>query len=258
VNHTGYIAIDAAIESSRKADNGHTLEGYDWNNVAPRIGFAWKPGVDGKWVARGGYGIFYDRPSAAFINTIFSNYPFLREVEVTAPSRQVPLTRAFSQQDPNYPFNQYVPNRVVRATGANGNYEIRDGTQVTAGADGTANAIDPATGLPLRGNVAETFEFRAVDRDLRSPWVQQYNFGIRRDLGNNMAVEVRYVGSKGHDLLESRAFNQGYDLNASDVPDHIYERFNQAYVAAGSPNGPLNAGATARERGVGRAFGFPN
>ena len=26
----------------------------------------------------------------------------------------------------------------------------------------------------------------------------------------------------------------------------------------GSPNGPLNSGATARERGVGRAFGFPN
>ncbi len=28
-----------------------------------------------------------------------------------------------------------------------------------------------------------------------------------------MVVEVRYVGSKGHKLLEARAFNQGYDLN---------------------------------------------
>ena len=44
----------------------------------------------------------------------------------------------------------------------------------------------------------------------------------------------------------------------SSTPDHIYERFNQAYVAAGSPNGPLNAGSTARERGLGRAFGFAN
>ena len=48
------------------------------------------------------------------------------------------------------------------------------------------------------------------------------------------------------DLLEARAFNQGYDLNDPSTPDHIYERFNQAYLAAGSPNGPLNAGATAR------------
>ena len=29
-------------------------------------------------------------------------------------------------------------------------------------------------------------------------------------------------------------------------------------MAAGSPNGPLNSGATARERGLGKAFGFPN
>ncbi len=71
-------------------------------------------------------------------------------------------------------------------------------------------------------------------------------------------LEVRYVGSKGTELLEATAFNQGYDLNAADTPDHIFERFNQAYVAAGSPNGALNAGATARARGVGRAFGFPN
>ncbi len=207
---------------------------------------------------RGGYGIFYDRPSAAFINTVFSNYPFLREVEVTAPSRAVPIVRAYSQQNPEFPFNGYLPNRVVRTSGANGTYEIRDGTAVTAGADGSANAIDPSTGLPFRGNVAETFEFRAISRDLQAPYIQQYNFGVQRELGKNMAVEIRYVGSKGQKLLEARAFNQGYDLNAPDVPDYIFERFNQAYVAAGSPNGALNAGSTARARGLGRSFGFAN
>ena len=35
-------------------------------------------------------------------------------------------------------------------------------------------------------------------------------------------------------------------------------RFNQAYVAAGSPNGALNPGSTARAQGIGRAFGFAN
>jgi Carboxypeptidase regulatory-like domain len=258
VKDTGYAAIDSAIASSARADNNHTLKGQDWNNVAPRIGIAWTPSDDGRWVVRGGYGIFYDRPSAAFINTVFSNYPFLREVEVTAPSRAVPIVTAYSQQDPTFPFNQYLPNRIVRTAGASGTYEIRDGTNVTRGANGALNAIDPATGLPFRGNVAETFEFRAVDRDLQAPWIQQYNFGVQRELGKSMALEVRYVGTKGHKLLEARAFNQGYDLNAPDVPDYIYARFNQAYVAAGSPNGPLNAGSTARAQGVGRAFGFAN
>ena len=250
VQNTGFAAIDAAIATSEHADNGHTLKGYDWDNVAPRLGFAWRPGLDGQWVVRGGYGIFYDRPSAAFINTVFSNYPFLREVEVTAPARAVPITRAYSQQDPTFPFNGYLPNRIVRTAGAGGTYEIRDNTNVTLGADGSAQAF--------RGNVAETFEFRAIDRDLVAPWVQQYNFGVQRELGSNMVVEVRYVGSKGHDLLEARAFNQGYDLNDPATPDYIFDRFNQAYVAAGSPNGALNDGATARARGLGRAFGFPN
>jgi hypothetical protein len=258
VQNTGLAAVDAAIAASRKADNNHTLNGQDWDNVAPRIGFAWTPGETAKTVVRGGYGIFYDRPSAAFINTVFSNYPFLREQEVTFPGSAVPLIGAWSQQDPTFPFNQYLPNRIVRTSGATGTYQIRDGTNVTRGADGTLNPVDPATGLPTRGNIAETFEFRAIDRNLTTPYVQQYNFGVQRELAKDLMVEVRYVGSKGTDLLEATAFNQGYDLNAADTPDHIFERFNQAYVAAGSPNGPLNAGATARQRGVGRAFAFPN
>jgi Carboxypeptidase regulatory-like domain len=258
VQNTGFAAIDAAIATSEKAANNHTLKGQDWNNVAPRVGFAWTPGDSEKLVVRGGYGIFFDRPSAAFINTVFSNYPFLREQEVTFPASAVPLNGAWSQQDPTFPFNQYLPNRIVRTAGATGTYQIRDGTNVTRGADGTLNPIDPATGLPTRGNIAETFEFRAIDRNLRTPYIQQYNFGVQRELGANLMLEVRYVGSKGTKLLEATAFNQGYDLNAGDTPDHIFERFNQAYVASGSPNGALNAGATARARGVGRAFGFPN
>ena len=256
VQNTGFAAIDGAIATSARASNNHTLKGQDWNNVAPRLGFAWTPTP--RWVVRGGYGVFFDRPSAAFINTVFSNYPFLREQEVTFPASAVPLNGAWSQQDPNFPFNQYLPNRIVRTAGANGTYQIRDGTNVTRGADGTLNPIDPATGLPTRGNIAETFEFRAIDRNLRTPYIQQYNFGVQRELGADMMLEVRYVGSTGTKLLESSAFNQGYDLNSADTPDYIFERFNQSYIAAGSPNGALNQGTTARARGVGKAFGFPN
>ncbi len=259
VRDTGFSAIDQTIAATRKADTKHTLNGQDWNNFAPRIGFAYSPKfLDNRMVIRGGYGIFYDRPSAAFINTVFSNYPFLREAEVTYPSPNVPIATAFSQQFPNFPFSGYLPNRIFRTAGANGTYQLRDGTPTTRGADGTLNPIDPATGLPITGNIAETFEFRAVDRNLKTPYVQHFNFGVQYEFTNNTLFEIRYVGTKGRKLLQANSFAQGYDLNDRNTPDFIFERFNRSYVAAGSPNGALNAGATARERGLGRAFGFAN
>ena len=94
------------------------------------------------------------------------------------------------------------------------------------------NRTDPLTGLPILGNVAETFEFRAISRDLETPWIEQFGIGIQRQLGTNLMVEARYVGSRGHELLESRAFNQGFDLNDPSTPDYIFERFNRAYVDA--------------------------
>jgi Carboxypeptidase regulatory-like domain/TonB dependent receptor-like, beta-barrel len=255
---TGFTAVDTAIQATTRASTKSTIKNQDLNNFAPRFGFAYTPFDNNRLVIRGGYGIFYDRPSAAFINTVFSNYPHLREEEVTFPASNVPLNLAWSQQDPNFPFSQYLPNRVVRTAGANGTYQIRDNTNVIRGADGTLNPNDPATGLPFKGNIAETFEFRAVDRNLRTPYVQQWNVGGQYEVTKNFLVEVRYVGSKGTKLLQATSFTQGFDLNDPNTPDFIFERFNRAYVAAGSPLGALNSGTTARQRGVGKAFGFPN
>lgn len=258
VAQTAFTAINQAVAATTKADTKHTLKEQDLNNFAPRFGFAISPFSSNKLVIRGGYGIFFDRPSAAFINTIFSNYPFLREQEVTFPGSNVPIIGAWSQQDPTFPFNRYLPNRVVRTAGANGTYQIRDGTNVTRGADGTLNPIDPQTGLPTLGNIAETFEFRAVDRNLKTPYVQQWNLGLQYEVASDLMVEARYIGTRGTKLLQAVSFAQGYDLNDPNAPDFLFERFNQAYVGAGSPNGALNSGATARQRGLGRAFGFAN
>ncbi len=254
---TGIQAIDGAAAASIKAKNKHTLNGQDLNNFQPRLGFAWSP--NGKTVVRGGYGVFFDRPSASFMNTVFSNYPFLREVEVTYPSGAVPIASAFSKQNTQLPFNRYLPNRVVFiGSASSGNYQVRDGSGVTQGADGTPNPIDPSTGQPVLGNVAETFEFRAVDRNLRTPYVQNWNFSIQQQFSDNMMFEIRYIGTKGTKLLQSVALNQGYDLNDSSTPDYIYKRLNDAYTAAGSPRGTLPNTGTERERGLGKAFGFLN
>jgi hypothetical protein len=250
VTGTGLSNVDAAIDVTARASNNHTLNGQDLNNFAPRIGFAYSPLESNKLVVRGGFGYFYDRPSAAFINTVFSNYPFLREIEITVPSGNVPYNNAFSAQPTALPLSSWLPFRVTRGSGVGGTYAIRDNTGVSRDPRGTA------TSPP--GNIAETFEFRAVDRNLKTPYVQQWNLGFQYEVTKNLLFEARYVGTRGRNLLQALAFNQGFDLNDPNTPDHIFERFNQAYVAAGSPNGPLNSGSTARARGLGRAFGFAN
>ncbi|HUF03200.1 MAG TPA: TonB-dependent receptor [Aridibacter sp.] len=259
VRATGNAVVDGAIAASTVVNNKHTLNGQDLNNFAPRVGLAYA--VSDRMVIRGGYGLFYDRPSAAFINTIFSNYPFLREVEITVPSGNVPLSNAWFGVPTNIPLNEWLPFRIVRSGGVNGSYTIRDNAPVFVDARGVPQGAgcDPMTGINcIRGNRAETFEFRAIDRNLETPFVHQWNVGLQYELARDLMFEARYVGTAGRHLLLSRALNQGFDLNDPNTPDHIFERFNQAYLDAGSPNGPLNPGSTARDRGVGVAFGFLN
>jgi Carboxypeptidase regulatory-like domain len=314
VQRTGFDAIDSSIERIAKVENKHTLNGQDLNNFAPRIGFAWTPFASGKTVIRGGYGIFYDRPSAAYMNTLYSNLPFLREIERTTPNQSnVPYDIGFQDQLPSYPFLDYLPFGIYPI---NGGFRLIDGTPITD-LIGQSRQIDYSklaglstaqfeelrqTLLDLRtipgggptqtaqarrmrylldnygitGNAAEPIEFRAVDRDLETPYIQQWNFGIQQQIGNDWVVEARYVGTRGLKLLTAVGFNQPYDLNDPNTPAYIYKRLNDAYevyrqgnIAAfqhisglgifPNPNPlPLREGVSERERGRNIAYGDYN
>ncbi|HKY29119.1 MAG TPA: TonB-dependent receptor [Pyrinomonadaceae bacterium] len=49
---------------------------------------------------------------------------------------------------------------------------------------------------------------QAVQRDLRTPYMQHWNLNVQQGLGNNCVVELAYVGSKGTKLLTARDLNQ--------------------------------------------------
>ncbi|MEX2273027.1 MAG: carboxypeptidase regulatory-like domain-containing protein [Vicinamibacterales bacterium] len=215
--NTGIPQIDAAIAAAPRAGTKHTLAGEDLDNIAPRLGFAWTPGRSSRSVIRGGYGIFYDRISAAFMNTIFSNYPHLREAEIVRPSAQVPFANAWGQQRisgevPN--FNQWFPF-FIRYSPSSGSYGLFD-----------------STGVPA-GNPAETLEFRAIDKDLETPYYHQWNLGYQFEITQNMAIELRYNASRGRDLLLATALNEPWDLNDPNVPQVILDRITAAYRAGG-------------------------
>jgi len=56
------------IDVANQDGNSRGLINVKENNFAPRLGFAWTPGTDGKWVVRGGWGMFYNNqePRTAF------------------------------------------------------------------------------------------------------------------------------------------------------------------------------------------------
>ncbi len=49
---------------------------------------------------------------------------------------------------------------------------------------------------------------QAVQRDLRTPYMQHWNLNLQQGLGNNCVFELAYVGSKGTKLLSARDLNQ--------------------------------------------------
>ena len=48
----------------------------------------------------------------------------------------------------------------------------------------------------------------AFQRNLQTPYIQQWNFGIQQELGKSRVLEVAYVGTKGTHLIDSRDINQ--------------------------------------------------
>jgi hypothetical protein len=83
------------------------------------------------------------------------------------------------------------------------------------------------------GNIAETLEFRAIDRDLQTPYYHQWNIGWQWEVAPSTALEVRYNGSRGRNLLLATALNEPWDLNDPNTPQPIFDRITAAFRAGG-------------------------
>lgn len=84
----------------------------DWNNLAPRVGFAWQ--VAPKTVIRSAYGVFYDQFMGIFNNRSAQAAPFIRQTILQAPGSlsrpygsDQPLDPSPVAPDPNFVFSPY-------------------------------------------------------------------------------------------------------------------------------------------------------
>ena len=174
---------DPATNSIIQAKDGslydRALVDPDYNNFAPRIGFAYN--LLDKTVLRGGYGIGYvhfNRLGSA--DLLATNFPQITRANVT-------------QQRPSVSNPRCV------------------GTTFTANCFRATQDGYP-TGLP--NNVV-----LHIPRDQRSAYIQNWQLSVQRELGSNMLVDVAYVGNHAvklillADLNQARPNNPGENLS---------------------------------------------
>lgn len=145
----------------------------DYNNFAPRIGFAYDLHGTGKTVLRGGWGIFYD----AFAQDIFIGH---------APWNCV-----------------YCPGAAYAGVGpaAISSLGLNPLVQSAPGLDPSTPVFDPLSITPLG-------DFFGAAPHLRTPYVQNFNLNIQQALSNKAVLQIGYVGTKGTKLFRFRDINQ--------------------------------------------------
>jgi hypothetical protein len=163
--------FDARTGNMQFAKDGSTFERSlihpDRNDWAPRFGFSYSPRAH--WVVRGAYGVFYSHTLRQGREGMLGfNPPFLVDNLIIAPV--------------------FGPTAVAAAAP----FRLVNGYP--------QGLLDP--------NRLSPFVYRrAQDPNQRSPYIQQFNFGIQRELSRNMLLDVAYVGNKGTKLPGLRNIN---------------------------------------------------
>jgi hypothetical protein len=174
---------------------------FDTNNFAPRISFAWDLGGDQKTVVRGGYGIYYQRLSNQNILQGSLGPPFFVQLIDNRPTpAALQLANPLAGQPPSTAIaTAFIPQLArfagLRRLSGTGPLDPNDPNvgPIFVNQDGQACANFGGTATNCVINLAS---FTSTPRDAYTPYTQQFNLGVQRDVGAGFAVELAYVGTR--------------------------------------------------------------
>jgi carboxypeptidase family protein len=171
--------------------SGRPLYHRDMNNFGPNIGVAWDPRGDGKLAVRAGFSVNY-------VNDAF----------FTAAANAGTGNSGLSST----PVNNNNGNGLAGPTVSN---------PVGVSAPQFQIPIDFATNATNVG-VGSNAGY-AIDPNIRTPYVEQWNLSIQKNLGWNTTLSVGYVGNHGVGLFRAVDVNQ-----VELVPNGFLDDFNRA------------------------------
>jgi outer membrane receptor protein involved in Fe transport len=143
----------------------------DYKNVAPRVSIAWDVFGNQKTVVRAGYGIFFDS---------YSQDGFIG---------QVPYNSNF---DPGSAYSGFGPNPITFASPVSS----------------SSFPVPFEPHVPVYGGFSPMPDAFGVDPNLRTPYMQNFNLNLQQQLTRKMVLQIGYVGSNGHKLLQTVDANQ--------------------------------------------------
>jgi len=150
-------------------DAGVSISTYnhDWNNFAPRIGFAWDPFRNGKMSVRAGYGLFYDSPVSELTLQFLTAPPFgIQPTTLYDTDMTQPYSSSTVNPIPNpFPFTPVKP------------------------------------GAPFNFANIAPIGLTVMDPNFSTPYSQQWNMQVQYQVTQNWFASVSYVGTNGVKLL---------------------------------------------------------
>src|SRR5271157_459584 len=183
-NITNLDAVNNTFTLTQVGQPGlSSLYNPDKKDFAPRVSLAWDVTGKGKTVVRTGFGMFYDAFSQDMVLGHLPYSPYF---------------------DPGPAYNNVGPDP-INSSGANG---------------GPIGYQQPVFAPPSTGGCGYECDAFAFDRNIKTPYMENYNLNIQQQISSHAVVQASYVGSQGHRLWRFFDISQPSQaqITASDCP----------------------------------------